>query len=151
MPPKLDQINSIIGEGSAFEGKFYIAGSLQIDGKFEGEIKTEDHLVIGPTGKVKTNISARRVTVGGTLIGNIDASDEVYLLETGRVLGNIQAPKIQLSDGVVTKGEITITGGQKKDIDKLILEAYAGGPAMPDLKASANSDKEPSSARGKRE
>lgn len=132
MPPKIDQINSVIGEGSVFEGKFYIAGSLQIDGKFEGEIKTEDHLIIGPTGKVKTNITARRVTVGGTLIGNIDAHEEVHLLETGRVLGNIITPKIDVSDGVVARGSITITGGQKKDIARLIEESFAGGPSFPD-------------------
>lgn len=131
-----DQINSLIGEGSAFEGKFYIAGSLQIDGKFEGEIKTEDHLIIGPTGKVKTNITARRVTVAGTLIGNIDAQEDVYLLETGRVLGNIVTPKIHVNEGVVTRGTVTITGGQKKDIAKLIEESYTGGPALPEGKAA---------------
>ncbi|MBI4977851.1 MAG: polymer-forming cytoskeletal protein [Spirochaetes bacterium] len=134
-----DQVNSVIGEGSAFEGKFYIAGSLQIDGKFEGEVKTEDHLIIGPTGKVKTNVTARRVTVAGTLIGNIDAQEDVYLLETGRVLGNISTPKIHVTDGVVTKGTITLTGGQKKDIAKLIEESYTGGPLIPDSK---NAEKE---------
>ena len=35
------QLNSVIGDGSIFEGKFYINGSLQIDGRFEGEIKTK--------------------------------------------------------------------------------------------------------------
>ena len=48
-----DSINSVIGQGSIFEGKFYIAGSLKIDGKFEGEIKTDEALYIGETGKVK--------------------------------------------------------------------------------------------------
>nr|MBP9043938.1 polymer-forming cytoskeletal protein [Spirochaetota bacterium] len=47
MAPKAEGMNSTIGEGSFFEGKFYISGSLRIDGKFEGEIKTDDELVIG--------------------------------------------------------------------------------------------------------
>lgn len=55
-----DSINSVIGPGSIFEGKFYIAGSLRIDGKFEGDIKTEDALVIGETGKVKTKHQRKR-------------------------------------------------------------------------------------------
>ena len=67
------QLNSLIGEGSVFDGKFYINGSLQVDGRFEGEIKTEDQLIVGRTGKVKTDIVAKRVIVGGTVIGNIDA------------------------------------------------------------------------------
>lgn len=135
MAGKNDQINSVIGEGSVFVGKFYVHGSLQIDGKFEGEIRTEDHLVIGETGKVKTDIVANRVTVGGTLVGNIEAVEEVRLLETGRVLGNIVTPHLLVEGGVVSQGVVTITGGQKKDVRKIILDSYASGPVLPDLKS----------------
>ncbi|EMY69853.1 bactofilin family protein [Leptospira vanthielii] len=121
-----DSINSVIGPGSIFEGKFYIAGSLRIDGKFEGDIKTEDALVIGETGKVKTNISAREVIVSGTLIGNIKAENEVKLEGTGRMLGDITAPYLELQKGVVAKGSITITGGQKKDVRKIVEESFGG-------------------------
>lgn len=122
-----DSINSVIGQGSIFEGKFYIAGSLKIDGKFEGDIKTDEALYIGETGKVKTNIAAKEVTVSGTLIGNIKAENEVRLEETGRMLGDIQTPYLDLSKGVVAKGNITITGGQKKDVKKIVEESF-GGP-----------------------
>jgi cytoskeletal protein CcmA (bactofilin family) len=128
-----DSINSVIGQGSIFEGKFYIAGSLKIDGKFEGEIKTDEALYIGETGKVKTNISAKEVTVSGTLIGNIRAENEVRLEETGRMLGDIQTPYLDLAKGVVAKGNITITGGQKKDVKKIVEESF-GGPRPLDSK-----------------
>ena len=121
-----DSINSVIGPGSIFEGKFYIAGSLRIDGKFEGDIKTEDALVIGETGKVKTNISAKEVIISGTLIGNIKAENEVKLEGTGRMLGDITAPYLELQKGVITKGNITITGGQKKDVRKIVEESFGG-------------------------
>ena len=91
---KYDQTNSVIGEGSIFEGRFYISGSLRVDGKFEGDIRTDEALVVGETGKVKTNISAREVILAGTLIGDIDAKDEVRLTETGRMLGDITAAPI---------------------------------------------------------
>ncbi len=121
---KYDQTNSVIGEGSIFEGKFYIAGSLRIDGKFEGEIKTEEALVVGETGKVKTNIQAKEVLLAGTLIGDIDAKEEVRLSETGRMLGDISAPVLYLSKGVVIQGNINISGGQKKESRKIIEESY---------------------------
>ncbi|PJZ68443.1 cell division protein [Leptospira perolatii] len=121
-----DNNNSVIGPGSIFEGKFYIAGSLRIDGKFEGEIKTDDALFIGETGKVRTNISAREVVVAGTLIGNIKAESEVRLEETGRLLGDIIAPALTLAKGVVAKGNITVTGGQKKDVKKIVEESFGG-------------------------
>ena len=74
------QLNSIIGEGSIFKGKFYINGSLQVDGRFEGEIKTKDQLIVGELGKIKTDIVAKRVVVGGTVIGNIEALPHSILL-----------------------------------------------------------------------
>ena len=60
------------------------------------------------------------------MIGNIDARKEVILIETGRVLGNIEAPKIDVGEGAVIQGEMTITGGQKKDITKVVHESFTG-------------------------
>ena len=116
--------NSIIGENSVFEGRFYVSGSVLIEGKFDGEIKTEDHLTVGPTGKVKTDIYARKVTVGGTLIGNITATDEVDLLENGKVLGNITTPKLNVENGVLIQGMVTITGGQSENVTQLIRQSF---------------------------
>lgn len=127
------QLNSVIGDGSIFEGKFYINGSLKINGRFEGEIKTKEHLIVGETGKVKTDITARRVTVGGTVIGNIEAEEDVSLLSTGRILGNIRAPKVNIEDGVVVEGEISISGGQKKGIKNLIEESFGSGQKLNDV------------------
>ena len=134
MAPKNDaQLNSVIGEGSIFKGKFYINGSLQIDGRFEGEIKTKDQVIIGELGKVKTDITAKKVIVGGTLIGNIEAEEEVFLLATGRVLGNIRTPKVNIEEGVVVKGEISISAGQKKGISNIIAESFNAGPKLEDM------------------
>jgi len=127
------QLNSIIGEGSIFEGKFYINGSLQIDGRFQGEIKTKEHVIIGELGKVKTDISAKKVSVGGTLIGNVEAEEEVTLLATGRILGNIRAPKVNIEEGVVVQGEISISAGQKKGLKGIIEESFNSGPKLTEM------------------
>jgi len=136
MAPKTEGMNSTIGEGSTFEGKFYISGSLKIDGKFEGEIKTDEELVVGERGKVKTDIYAKSVVIAGTVIGNIYAEQEVRLLETAKVLGDINAPAISIQRGVVAQGQIIITGGAKRDCKKFIEESYGGSAAAkaPDKK-----------------
>ena len=127
------EMNSVIGEGSIFEGKFYINGSLQIDGRFEGDIRTDEQVLVGETGKVKTDIVARRVIVAGTVIGNIEADEEVHLLTTGRVLGNIRAPKVNVEDGVVIEGEVSISAGQTKDVKRVIEESFSAGPKLNDM------------------
>lgn len=124
MANRSESLNSVIGPGSIFEGKFYISGSLKIDGKFQGEIKTEDELIIGETGKVKTNIKAKSVLIAGTMIGNIQAKEEVRIEKSGKLLGDIESPVLHLTPGVIIKGQMTITGGQKKDIEKLIEESF---------------------------
>lgn len=124
MPSKNDTTNCVIGEGSIFNGRFYVNGSILIEGKFQGDIRTDDQLTVGPTGKVKTDIVAKRVTVAGTLIGNITASEEVSLLHTGKILGNISTPKLIVEPGVITEGKVTITSGQTEEARKLIEESF---------------------------
>ena len=116
--------NCVIGENSVFEGRFLVSGSILIEGKFEGEIKTDEQLTIGPTGRVKTDIIARRVTVGGTLIGNISASEEVTLLANAKVLGNISAPRLKIEEGVVTHGVVTITSGKTEGVAQVVRESF---------------------------
>jgi cytoskeletal protein CcmA (bactofilin family) len=124
MPNKNDATNCVIGEGSIFDGRFYVNGSILIEGKFHGDIKTDDQLIVGPTGKVKTDIQARKVTIAGTLIGNISATEEVTLLHTGKVLGNIVTPKLTVEQGVITEGKVTITSGQTDETRKIIEESF---------------------------
>ncbi|WP_295154671.1 polymer-forming cytoskeletal protein [uncultured Brachyspira sp.] len=136
-----DIVNSVIGDGSSFKGTFIVKGSFQIDGKFEGELKIDGHLIIGPNGKVKTStIITESITIAGTLIGNIDARKEVILIETGRVLGNIEAPKIDVGEGAVIQGEMTITGGQKKDITKVVQESFTGIKTIEEDNNTFNND-----------
>jgi len=128
MAAKADTPNCVIGEGSIFDGRFSVNGSILIEGKFTGDIRTDDHLVVGPAGKVRTDIVARRVTVAGTLIGNITAGEEVTLLHTGKVLGNITTPRLVVEPGVITEGKVTITSGQTEDAKKIIEDSF-GPPA----------------------
>lgn len=121
-----DTTNCVIGEGSVFNGKFYVNGSIIIEGIFQGDIKTDDALIVGPTGKVKTDIRARSVTIAGTLIGNITATEEVNLVRTGKVLGDISTPRLNVEPGVVTEGKIHITGGNSKGSVKKIIEEDFG-------------------------
>ncbi len=141
MAPRGEGANCVIGENSVFEGRFFVNGSILIEGKFEGAIKTNDHLTIGPTGKVKTDIVARRVTVAGTLIGNIVASEEVVLLDTGRVLGNISTPRLTVQEGVVSEGKVTITDGNAETVSAIIKDAF--GPGAEQIFATLDNKPEP--------
>ena len=141
MAKTLENAHCVIGEGSVFEGKFYVSGSILIEGKFQGDIKTDDQVIVGPSGKVKTDIIAKKVTIAGTIIGNITATEEVNLLQSGKVLGNIATPKLIVEPGVITEGKVKITSGNDTNVKNVIEESF--GPSTEDMFKSLTNVKKP--------
>jgi cytoskeletal protein CcmA (bactofilin family) len=115
---------SVIGESSAFEGRFAVRGNLKIDGRFEGEALLVDQLAIGAKARVRTNINATSVVVEGVVIGNINATRRVLLLATARVLGDIKTPELIIQDGVVLEGRCTISHTRIDNTKQHIEELY---------------------------
>jgi cytoskeletal protein CcmA (bactofilin family) len=122
--PAVDVTNSTIGENSYFSGRFYINGSLKIDGKFEGKSLQADQLYIGATGKVKTNITASTVIVEGIVIGNIYAKNRVMLMPTARILGDITTPELVIQNGVILEGRCMISNDLKHSAKDYIYAEY---------------------------
>ena len=116
--------NSTIGPNSYFAGRFYINGSLKIDGKFEGKSLQAEQLYIGASGKVKTNISANSVIVEGIIIVNITAKNRVMLLPTARILGDIRTPELIIQNGVILEGRCMIAHDLKASAKDYIDVEY---------------------------
>ncbi len=117
--------NSTIGPNSYFTGRFFINGSLKIDGKFEGKSLSAEQLYVGVSGKVKTNISANSVIVEGIIIGNITARNRVMLLPTARVLGDIKTPELIIQNGVILEGRCMIAHDLKTSARAFIDGEYS--------------------------
>ncbi|MDH5654783.1 MAG: polymer-forming cytoskeletal protein [Spirochaetia bacterium] len=122
--PSSELTNSTIGENSYFSGRFYINGSLRIDGKFEGKSLQAEQLYIGATGRVRTNITASYVNVEGVIIGNIVARNRVMLLPTARVLGDISTPELIIQNGVILEGRCMISHDLKHSAKNYIESEY---------------------------
>lgn len=99
---------NIIAENSTFKGNFVLSGSIKINGNFEGNIKTEESIIISITGVVKSDINAKTVLIEGELTGNITVTDSVVITSTGKVNGNITSPNLKIEDGAITYGKISI-------------------------------------------
>jgi cytoskeletal protein CcmA (bactofilin family) len=100
-----NEMNAVLGKGSAFEGKLSFEGTVRIEGKFTGEIHTSDALVIGEGAEVKAEIFAGTVVVtGGQVVGNIHAKTVIELEKNARVIGNLEAPSLKIDRGVIFVG-----------------------------------------------
>lgn len=138
-------INTLVGEGASFRGDLAVEGLLRIDGDFWGQIKSQSRVFIGARGRVKSQIQAKEVVVGGTLKGDIVASDRVVILSTGMVIGNIYAPRLVLEEGMVLEGYCSITARitDSEEDQKLLgsmvkKQPYSEGTYNPFQKASSS-------------
>lgn len=101
---KTDNITTILGKGSEFEGKLQFEGTLHIEGVFSGEIHSDSVLVVGEGARVSAEIDIGTIVINGEVRGNIRAKNAVEIHKPGRLLGNIQAPTLTIDQGVVFEG-----------------------------------------------
>jgi cytoskeletal protein CcmA (bactofilin family) len=112
-PVKPSDLSAFIDEGSEIEGKYTFTGTVMLNGKLSGEIKTTDTLIIGEKGVVNANIRAGTVVISGEVVGNVLATERVELRGTARVVGDVEAPVIVVEEGVHFEGHCRMTRGDK--------------------------------------
>ncbi len=98
--------DAVIGQKVYIKGELGGNGDVAVEGKVEGKIKLDKHLIISRGGVVKAEVAAEWVTVAGKLIGNVNATKKVEILSTGHLEGDISTPNIVISEGGHFKGNI---------------------------------------------
>ncbi len=97
---------TIIGKGCIFEGKLTFEGLVRIDGQFDGEIHTQDTLLISAGAHVDADVTAGTVIVHGTLVGNVAAEKLIELHPPARVKGTLESPSLSMAKGAVFEGAV---------------------------------------------
>ncbi len=96
--------DTLIGEGSVFEGRIKSEASLRVEGQIIGDIECLGDVSIGEHGVAKSNILARNITIAGTVNGNVNTKGTLSITETGRLNGNISAGSFIIAEGGVFLG-----------------------------------------------
>jgi cytoskeletal protein CcmA (bactofilin family) len=104
-PGSPQQVTTLLGRGSEFEGKLSFEGTVRVDGKLSGEIFTEDVLIVGEGAEVNAEISVGSIIIQGSVRGNITAKKSVEIHTPGRVKGNINTPSLLIEKGVMFDGQ----------------------------------------------
>ena len=100
----LGEITTLLGRGATFEGKLTFEGTVRIDGRFKGEVFSDDVLVIGEGAHVEAEIDIGEVIIQGTVVGNIKAKRSIEIHAPGKVKGDLHTPVLQIDKGVVFEG-----------------------------------------------
>jgi cytoskeletal protein CcmA (bactofilin family) len=108
---------TVIAAGSAVEGTLRVRGLVQIDGTVEGNLIVEGQVSIGPEGKVRGDVRADDLVVGGHVDGKLFARGHLHLLATGVVHGDARYATLEVDRGGVMDGRATLMDAKLADND----------------------------------
>ena len=98
------KLETVIGPDSTVKGEMVVRGTVRIDGNLEGDIRA-DWVIVGETGRIRGNVKARAIVVGGRVDGNIEGSEIVELKPKAQVIGEICTLKLSISEGALFEGQ----------------------------------------------
>jgi cytoskeletal protein CcmA (bactofilin family) len=135
-PSASGDLNAFLGEGTTFKGNLTFEGTVRVDGRMEGEIRTKDTLVIGQSAAVQADIYAGALVISGTVHGNITAGQKVELHASARLFGNIATPSLVMAEGVIFEGSCTM-GNKGAKPEVVSRPAESKQPSSPPQKVEA--------------
>ncbi len=100
---KQGSLETLVGQDSLIRGELISRGVVRLDGSVEGSVEA-DHLILGRSGTVKGDMSAREIVVDGTVEGNVNASEIVEIKQDGVVQGDIRTVKLVIAEGAFFSG-----------------------------------------------
>jgi len=101
---------TIISRGVKIEGKITSSGNIRIDGEIQGDIFSESNITIGEVAKVKGQINANVITIGGKVSGIVRAKDKLILDSKSNLKGDIFTKNLVIDEGAKFDGKCN-TGG----------------------------------------
>jgi cytoskeletal protein CcmA (bactofilin family) len=91
---------SLQGRTIAIRGNVDCVEDVLIEGRIEGHIWNENHVVIvGADAVVTGDIVARQITVRGAVEGTLMATGRVDIMDEARVVGRVLSQKLMLAEG----------------------------------------------------
>ena len=102
---EIGEVTAFLGKETEFEGKLNFKGAVRVDGRFKGEIMSNDVIIVGEGAKIEGDIIEVGIAViQGEVLGNIKASQKVELRSTAKVRGDITTPVFIVEEGAVFDG-----------------------------------------------
>lgn len=117
-PEDAPPANTIIGVNSNFRGTIMVAGTLRIEGEFEGDILNCERVEVGEHGIMRADIEVKDALIMGRVHGNIRALGSIEMKAGARVEGDVAALTVAMEQGVRFTGRCTMleTGNEAIEI-----------------------------------
>lgn len=96
---------SIIGSDVSLIGNLSAAGDVLVDGELVGDVNCAS-FALGPSGRIKGNVTAQRATLAGTVEGTVVAT-ELVIEKSARLLGDVAYESISVETGARVDGRLS--------------------------------------------
>jgi cytoskeletal protein CcmA (bactofilin family) len=110
-----DQVSGFLDKGTNVTGELEFAGTLRIDGNFQGSVSTADNLIIGEHAIVHADIKVGEIEIHGQFFGTIQAKNRVVVFPSGRVRGDIHTPVLCVTAGALLDGGLRMADDPSDD------------------------------------
>jgi len=114
---------TIIGESVIVEGEFNGHGNIVIEGKLNGNIKTDGHILIGDKAEINANIESSSAFISGKVTGNVKVNNSIDIAKSASIQGDIEAKSIAVEAGSRINGNIKMNGGMETKEPEIIEES----------------------------
>ena len=99
---------TIISSGVRIEGKITTSGNIRVDGELQGDIISQNNVVVGESGKVNGQINAEIITIGGIVSGTVRAAEKLVIDSKGNLTGDIFTKTLVVEAGAKFDGKSTM-------------------------------------------
>lgn len=144
-----DQIGTIVGSSVHLTGAIKDASDINIFGSVEGEVMSEERVVIEETARVKGPVTAREIIVSGYINGTVTARERIELNSSGTIKGNIDTKELLIHSGATFVGkcqmpekEGTVTADEAETFEAEVEEKESNDKVKDLFDEEADKEKE---------
>jgi cytoskeletal protein CcmA (bactofilin family) len=98
-----------VGRNVNVSGKLIFHEAVRIEGRFRGEVRSVELVVVGEEGMIEGKVSAPRLLIMGELHGDLIGCDRVVIGPRAKVFGNIEARSLTVAEGAYLDGNIRMS------------------------------------------
>ncbi len=112
--PENQQVETLIGANSSFDGKLRTEGAVRILGSIEGELEAKGPVYVEESARLNAKVTGTQVVVAGRIDGQILSDGRVEIRPTGHVTGEISATALIVQEGAFFEGTSRMRGRERE-------------------------------------
>jgi cytoskeletal protein CcmA (bactofilin family) len=105
---------TFISDGTQLLGDIKVENDLRVEGYLKGTVEVGGMLILGPTGKIEGQVTARSATVAGQILGNLKGHEKIVLEAKSALVGDLQTRELVINEGAMFQGNCSMQMDEKR-------------------------------------